>query len=66
MLSSFMPLLPKRVYSALQKRFIQEERGLGTIEMIILVAVLVGLAIAFKSFITDYFDGISSQLPENV
>lgn len=47
------------------KQFILEEDGMGTVEVILIIVVLVGLVIIFKKQITDIvdslFDKISSQ-----
>ena len=47
------------------KDFLREEDGMGTVEIILIILVLVGLVIIFKSQITDLvesiFDKISTQ-----
>lgn len=47
------------------KDFWKEEDGMGTVEIILIIVVLVGLVIIFKSQITDLvesiFDKITSQ-----
>lgn len=47
------------------RQFIKEEDGMGTVEVILIIVVLVGLVIIFKDQITkivnDLFDKISSQ-----
>ena len=49
----------------LVKGFIFEEDGVGTVELILILVVLIGLVIIFKSQITDLvesiFDTINSQ-----
>lgn len=49
----------------IKNNFIQEfwndESGLGTIELVLLVLVLAGLAIAFKSKISDFLDDLTDQ-----
>jgi Flp pilus assembly pilin Flp len=42
----------------LLKSFINEEDGIGTIEIVLILAVLVGLVILFKSSITSFFTSI--------
>lgn len=46
-------------------RFRDDIRGLGTVEIVLLVAVLVALALLFKTFITRYannmFENIESK-----
>ncbi|AEV69398.1 Flp1 family type IVb pilin [Acetivibrio clariflavus] len=36
------------------KNFIMEEDGMSTVEVVLIIAVLVGLAILFKNYITDF------------
>ena len=47
------------------KQFWTEEEGMGTVEIILIIVVLVGLVIIFKSQITEIvnslFEKISSQ-----
>lgn len=47
------------------RQFLKEEDGMGTVEVILIIVVLVGLVIIFKDQITkivnDLFDKISSQ-----
>lgn len=42
----------------LLKSFINEEDGIGTIEIVLILAVLVGLVIAFKGYITKFLGDI--------
>lgn len=44
------------------KRFIKEEEGLGTVEMVLLIAVLVGLALIFKDSIIAFVKKILDQI----
>lgn len=47
------------------KDFIYDEDGMGTVEIILIIVVLIGLVIIFKSQLTslvkDIFDKITSQ-----
>lgn len=47
------------------RQFLQEEDGMGTVEVILIIVVLVGLVVIFKDQITkivnDLFDKITSQ-----
>ncbi len=47
------------------KQFLREEDGMGTVEVILIIVVLVGLVIVFKDKITkivnDLFDKITKQ-----
>lgn len=40
------------------KEFLKEETGIGTVEMILILVVLIGLVIIFKKEITDLVNGI--------
>ncbi|MBO6146481.1 MAG: hypothetical protein IJ827_06595 [Lachnospiraceae bacterium] len=40
------------------KRFLQEEDGIGTVEMILILVVLIGLVLIFKSQLTDLVNDI--------
>jgi Flp pilus assembly pilin Flp len=50
------------------QRFWRDERGIGTLEIIIIIAVLVLVAIAFRkwiiSWVTDLFDQTNSTIQE--
>lgn len=47
------------------KNFIKEEDGLGTVEIILIIVVLIGLVIIFKnqlkSLVTDIFEKITKD-----
>ncbi|MCI6468743.1 Flp1 family type IVb pilin [Waltera intestinalis] len=47
------------------RQFIKEEDGMGTVEVILIIVVLVGLVVIFKEKITEIvnsiFDKITSQ-----
>ena len=38
----------------LLKNFYEEEEGLGTVEMVVLLAVLVSIALIFRGQVTDF------------
>lgn len=48
--------------SGMVKRFLSEEDGLGTVEIVVIIAVLVGIALIFRDaiikFVTDIMKGI--------
>lgn len=44
------------------KDFLQEEEGMGTVEVILIVVVLVGLVIVFKSQINDIIDSLFDKI----
>lgn len=54
--------------TGLFKDFLYEEDGMGTVEIILIIVVLVGLVIIFKEQITDIvsslFDGITAKTAE--
>jgi Flp pilus assembly pilin Flp len=47
------------------REFFQEEDGMGTVEIILIIVVLIGLVIIFKNqlndLVTDIFNKITSQ-----
>ena len=47
------------------REFLREEKGMGTVEVILIIVVLIGLVIIFKSELTDLvktiFEKITSQ-----
>lgn len=44
------------------KNLIQEEDGMGTVEIILIIVVLVGLVIIFKDRITDLVNNIFDKI----
>ena len=50
------------------RKFIDNEEGMGTVEVILIIVVLVGLVIIFKKQITEIvnslFDGITEKTDE--
>ena len=44
------------------RQFITEEDGMGTVEVILIIVVLVGLVIIFKEKITDIVNSIFSKI----
>ena len=54
--------------------FLREEDGLGTVEIVLIIAVLVGLALIFKNAIVGFVKGILGNIegqenefnPENI
>ncbi|MCM1064634.1 MAG: hypothetical protein NC420_09240 [Eubacterium sp.] len=44
------------------KDLFREEDGMGTVEIILIIVVLVGLVIIFKDRITDLVDGIFDKI----
>jgi|GEM_PF-1352046 len=47
------------------KQFIQKEEGMGTIEIVIIIAVLIGLAFLFRSFAVSFFTELTEGIKEN-
>lgn len=53
----------------LVKGFLKEEEGMGTVEIVLIIAVLVAIALLFKDKITEFvnkalgniFDGLDSE-----
>lgn len=44
------------------KEFLNEEAGMGTVEMILILVVLIGLVIIFKKEITDLVNNIFKSI----
>ena len=44
------------------KRFIQEEDGMGTVEIVIIIAVLVGIALIFRDSIIGFATSVMQKL----
>lgn len=46
------------------KNFIKDERGLGTVEIILIMVVLIGLVIIFKSQLTTLVGNVFNRITE--
>jgi len=46
----------------LLKRFWYEESGMGTVEIVIIIAVLVGVALLFRSQITSFVESAANKI----
>ena len=61
----FVPEVNKLVEVSKGKEFINEEDGMGTVEIILIIVVLIGLVIIFKEqlndLVNDIFDKITKQ-----
>lgn len=44
------------------KNFLKEEDGLGTVEIVVIIAVLVGIALIFRDAIIKFVTGIMSNV----
>lgn len=44
------------------KNFMQDERGIGTVEMILILVVLIALVLIFKEQLTDLVNSIFSKI----
>lgn len=44
------------------KILIKQETGMGTVELVIILAVLVGIALIFRSYIFDFVDTIMENI----
>lgn len=51
-----------KILKGMLVRFIKEEDGIGTVEIVIIIAVLVGIALIFRDaiikFVTDIMKGV--------
>ncbi|MDX9871729.1 MAG: Flp1 family type IVb pilin [Clostridia bacterium] len=43
-------------------RLLRREEGLGTVELVIILAVLVGIALIFRGYIFDFVDTIMDSI----
>ena len=50
----------------LLKRFMKEEDGLGTVEIVLIAVILVGLVTTFKGAITSVMNNITNKLEGDV
>ena len=44
------------------RQFLSEEDGMGTVEVILIIVVLVGLVVLFKNQITDIVESLFSRI----
>ncbi len=44
------------------RQFLREEDGMGTVEIILIIVVLVGLVLVFKDQITDIVDNLFAKI----
>lgn len=44
------------------KRFVRDERGIGTVEMILILVVLIALVLIFKEQMTDLVNNIFEKI----
>ena len=54
----------KNRISGFFKSFFKEESGMGTIEIIIIMAILIALALIFRTFIMDLANTIFGKIKE--
>lgn len=47
------------------RRFITEEDGMGTVEIVLIIIVLIALVAAFKSGISDIISGIINRIKKS-
>lgn len=47
---------------SLMKSFLKEEDGLGTVEIVVIIAVLVGIALIFRDAIIKFVTGIMKNV----
>ena len=48
------------------KDFIKDEDGIGTIEIVLILVVLIGLVVIFRDYIEDLMDTIFGQINGSV
>lgn len=47
------------------KKFVKEEDGIGTVEMILILVVLIALVMIFKTQLTDLVNSIFKKITES-
>ncbi len=55
----------KETIAEKSKNFLKTEEGMGTIEIVIIIAVLIGLAFLFRSFAVSFFNELTQGIKEN-
>ena len=45
--------------------FLNDEKGMGTIEIVIIIAVLIGLAFLFRTFAVTFFNDLTEGIKDN-
>ena len=61
----FKSLKEKKIIKKM-KRFITEERGIETIEVVIILVIIVALGFAFRNVITDWYNHLVSVVESQV
>lgn len=46
------------------KKFVKEDDGMGTVEIILIIVVLIGLVIIFRNEITDIVENLFDQITQ--
>lgn len=54
-----------RFIQEIRRRFFDAEEGMGTIEIVIIIAVLIGLAFLFRAFAVSFFGDITKGIKEH-
>lgn len=55
----------KTVLNEIHLHLLKDEKGMGTIEIVILIAVLIGLAFLFRTFAVGFFTDITEGIKQN-
>lgn len=61
----FKSLKEKKIIKKM-KRFITEEKGIETIEVVIILVIIVALGFAFRNVITDWYNHLVSGVESQV
>ena len=48
------------------REFIYDEEGIGTVEIVLILVVLIALVVAFRKYITGFLDSIFDNIDEAV
>lgn len=52
----------KKEENGMIKEFLKDESGMGTIEIVVIIAILIGLALIFRTAITKFVNNLMKDL----
>lgn len=55
-------MLPLKVINKSRNGFLKDEDGLGTVEVVLILAVLVGIALIFREYLFDFVNDIIQNI----
>lgn len=60
-----MKLIKKKQNESIWKKFIRDESGVGVVEIILILVVLIGLVIIFRDQLTSLMNGIFERIVQD-